>query len=88
VCHAHEPESLLSLPLLAKLAKNLFTRLSSTMADCVNGIVLPSFKNMSEPPGLIPMYLPPSRPWVWMLASLSSGIWLNCGSIRSVTAAL
>ena len=31
-------------PLLAKFAKNLLTRLSSTIADCVNSMRLPSFR--------------------------------------------
>ncbi len=34
---SEEPESPPPPPFWAKLAKNLFTRLSSTMADCVNG---------------------------------------------------
>jgi hypothetical protein len=42
----------------------------------------------SDPPGPMPMYLPPSNPAVWMLASLSSGISAYCFSIRRVTFAL
>jgi len=74
--------------LVGEAGKQLVDRLSNTMADWVCSTRPPSLRFVSEPPGLKPMYLPPSNPWVWMLAKLSSGIWLYCLSIRNVTTAL
>src|SRR5690606_24512182 len=79
--------SLSSWPRLARFAKSRFTRFSSTSADWVNSMRSPSVRYVSEPPGPMPTYLPPSNPCVWMLASLSSGMRSKRGSMRMWTTA-
>src|SRR5690606_19227553 len=73
------------LSLLTEFIRNLPIRSSSTSADWVSWMVLPSASRSSSPPTLMPMYFSPSRPAVRIEAVESSGRLFTRFSISMVT---